>query len=180
MIKQTDPRDIRLFKPVLILGLTMVGIVYFLSIINTGGDWLWFQSRGVNVRPDRIRILHYGEETFIQPGHLDYIPLADAVETSLSDFNNTDLINLGLGENTLDYFNDQGVLLELFYDQPVTFRASFRTGEPTQLLVPVEGRHAGHNYFFRGAKGEWWFGAMRMTDSTALFTALREQGYLTN
>lgn len=180
MIKQTDPRDIRIIKPLLVLGIIMLTIIYTVSIINTGGDWLWFQSRAVDVRPDRLRIRHYGKETFIQPGHSHYQSLANAAEASLSDFNNTNLINLGLGENTLDYFNEQGVLLELYYDNPVTFHASFRTGEPTQLLVPVEGRHAGNNYFFRGAKGEWWFGAMRMTDSSALFSTLQELGYLTN
>lgn len=180
MIKQTEPRDIRLFKPLLVLGLTMLGIIYAVSIINTGGDWLWFQSRAVDIRPDRLRIRHHGQETFVQPGHAHYQQLADAAEASLANFNNTNLINLGLGETTLDYFEEQGVLLELFYDNPVTFHASFRVGKPTQLLIPIEGRHAGHDYFFRGAKGEWWFGAMRMTDSSALFSTLEELGYLTN
>jgi hypothetical protein len=154
----------------------MAGIIYTINLFNTG-DWLWFQSTALDAHPDRLRIRHYGEETLIQPGHPDYQQLADVLDATLSDFNNTALIDVGFGEETLTYFDSEGVVLELYYDNPIEFHAPFRAGRPTQILIPIEGRHAGRNYFFRGDKGEWWFGAMRMSDSTALYATLEEMGY---
>lgn len=177
MLEVKQPQDAGIWKPLFILLVSIVAIIYAINVFNTG-DFFWFQSTAVNIRPDRLRIRHYGTETFVQPGHRDYQQLANVLETSLSRFNNTNLIDIGFGQATLDYYDEQGVILELYYDHPVKFHAPFRTGSPTQILVPIEGRHADNGYFFRGAKGEWWFGAMRMSDSTELHAVLRDLGYL--
>ena len=68
-------------------------------------------------------------------------------------------------------------MLELYFSRPVQYHTSYRTGDPTQLLVPIEGRHAGKGYFFRGAEGEWWFGAMRMGDPVPLLDTMARLGY---
>lgn len=172
-----QPTKIRVWEPLLIIVLAMVGIIYIVNVFNTG-DWLWFQSTTLDATPDRLRIRHYGEETFIQSGHNDYQQLAEVLNRAISDFNNTALIDVGFGKETLTYYDTKGVVLELFYDNPLEFRAPFRAGNPTQILIPIEGRHAGRNYFFRGNKGEWWFGAMRMSDSTELYATLETLGYL--
>ena len=131
----------------------------------------------MDATPSRIIIWNHGEKIVIQPGHESFIELSTAVHQSLHEFSNTNLINLGFSEDTLTYYETNGVMLELYYDNPLNYRASFRVGEPTQLLVPVEGRHAGSDYFFRGDKGDWWFGAMRMANPEPLFTALSQLGY---
>jgi hypothetical protein len=40
--------------------------------------------------------------------------------------------------------------------EPVDFHLPFNDGEPTALLIPIQGRHAGHGYVFRGGNGKWW------------------------
>ncbi len=176
MIEMKHPRQIQLLEPLVWFALITASIIYALMAFNSG-DWLWFTSKAVDARPNRIIVWQDGDQFVIQPGHDDFLQLSEAAHESLKDFNNTNLINVGLGEESLSYYEDKGVLVELFYDRPVKFHAPFRTGEPTQLLVPINGRHAGYDYFFRGGQGEWWFGAMRMTDSTPLMNALSELGY---
>ena len=169
-------QKIRLWEPLIMLFVAVGIIIYGVGAFNSQ-DLFWFLSKSVDATPNRIVILVNGEETVIQPGHDDYIALSTAVNASVSDFSNTNLINIGFGEETLDYYDTDGVLVELYYDNPLNFHAPFRTGKPTQLLVPVDGRHAGKDYFFRGDQGEWWFGAMRMADPEPLFTTLAELGY---
>lgn len=176
MIEMKHPRQIRLVEPLLWFVLITGSLIYALMAFNSQ-DLLWFTSKAVDAHPNRIVVWEDGEQTVIQPGHDNYNQLAEAVHLSLKDFNNTNLINVGFGDESLSYYEDKGVMVELFYDQPVRFHAPFRTGEPTQLLVPVNGRHAGHDYFFRGGQGEWWFGAMRMANPTPLMNTLAELGY---
>ncbi len=176
MTELKHPRQIRVIEPFIFFALAIVVIIYAINALNTQ-DWLWFASQNVDATPDRIVIWDHGKQIVIQPGHEDYNELATAVHESLHQFSNTNLINLGFGEDTLDYYENDGILLELYYDTPVIYRASFRVGHPTQMLVPIEGRHAGQDYFFRGSEGTWWFGAMRMADPEPLFSALNKLGY---
>lgn len=176
MIELKHPRQIRLIEPFVFFVVIGLLFVYLLGAFNSQ-DWIWFASSAVDAHPDRIVVWQSGEQTVIQPGHEDYEQLAEAAHLSLSDFSNTDMINIGFGEDSLAYYDDDGVMVEFFYNQPVDYHAAFRVGEPTKLLVPVNGRHAGYDYFFRGGDGEWWFGAMRMADSAPLFNALTELGY---
>ncbi len=176
MAELKHPRQIKVIEPFIGFILIVILIIYALNAINTN-DWLWFASTSVDAHPNRIVVWNDGEKMLIQPGHDDYIKLAEAAHLSLHDFSNTNLINIGFGDDTLAYYEDDGMMIELFYDRPLNFHATFRTGEPTKLLVPVNGRHADHDYFFRGGQGEWWFGAMRMADSTHLLNTLAELGY---
>lgn len=176
MIEMKHPRQIRLLEPLVMFTAVTALIIYALVAFNAQ-DWLWFTSKSVDAHPSRIVVWHNGVQSTIQPGHADFNTLAEAAHRSLSTFNNTNLINVGFGEETLDDYAERGVMVVLYYDRPVKFHAPFRTGEPTQLLVPVDGRHAGNNYFFRGANGDWWFGAMRMADSAPLFAALTSLHY---
>ncbi len=177
MVELKHPRQIKIIEPFIVFILSTLLFVYAINALNSQ-DFLWFISRTVDAHPNRIVVWQDGEQIVIQPGHDDFPELSEAAHESLRDFNNTNLINIGFGEDTLSYYEDTGVMVELFYDRPVEFHAPFRTGDPTQLLVPVNGRHAGYDYFFRGGKGEWWFGAMRMADSSYLLSTLAELGYV--
>lgn len=176
MYEIKHPKQIRILEPFIFFVIAILVILYAISALNTG-DWLWFAGQNVDATPDRIVIWDHGEKIVLQPGHENFNELATAVHESLHDFSNTDLISLGFGEDTLDYYETNGVMVELFYNNPVAYRASFRVGQPTHMLVPLEGRHAGNDYFFRGDQGTWWFGAMRMADSEPLYAALSDLGY---
>ena len=166
----------RFSEPLILFILIMALIIYVLNAVNTQ-DWLWFASSVVDAHPDRIIIMRDGERTMIQPGHDDFQQLSEAAHASLSSFDNTNLINIGFGEESASFYDTTGVAILFLYDNPIEYHASFRIGQPTQLFVPIDGRHSGHDYFFRGDKGELWFGAMRMADSEPLFSVLDELGY---
>jgi hypothetical protein len=170
------PSKIRILEPVILFVVIGVLIVYVVNALNTQ-DWWWFRSQAVEVVPSRMVIVQDGERTTLVPGSPMFDRLAEAAQISLSHPNNTDLINLGISDDTLAFYESSGVLLELYFDRPVQFHTSYRTGEPTQLLVPIEGRHAGNGYFFRGDQGEWWFGAMRMADPAPLLDVMAALGY---
>ena len=169
------PSKIKIVEPLITFVIFAVSIFYLLTALNSG-SWTWFLQSATNVRPSRIVLIEHGQQKIIAPGHADFNPLADAVSQSLSKLSNTDLVGIGLSQQTLADYETESVVLELYFDSPVEFNTLARTGNPTQLLIPIEGRHAGGRYVFRGAQGEWWFGAVRMADASSLYTALEQMG----
>ena len=137
MIELKHPRQIKIIEPFLLFILITAMLIYGINALNSQ-DLLWFISRSVDARPNRIVVWQNGEQIVIQPGHDDFVELSEAAHQSLHDFNNTNLINIGFGDDTLAYYEDSGVMVELYYDRPVEFHAPFRTGDPTKLLVPVK------------------------------------------
>ena len=170
------PSRIRLWEPLILFAFIAVAIFYLVNALNTQ-DWFWFRSTVTDIEPTRIVVVHDGQEETLIPGHPEFASLAAAAEVSLQDLSNTDLINLDISSETAAYYENEGVLLELYFDRPLKFHTTYRTGDPTQLLIPIEGRHAGNGYFFRGQEGEWWFGAMRMANPAELLDTMTEMGY---
>lgn len=171
------PNKIKLLEPFVLLILIAGAIVYLLNAFNSG-SWLWFQSKAAVLEPpSRIVIVNNGEQTVLQPGTDFYIEMSQAAVDSLSKFSNTDLISIGLSEQTLADYASDALVVELYFDNPLQFNTLARTGKPTQLLIPIDGRHATGSYVFRGANGEWWFGAIRMADPSPLYLALQQMGY---
>ncbi|MCA9934488.1 MAG: hypothetical protein H6662_14030 [Ardenticatenaceae bacterium] len=170
------PSKIRIWEPLLTLVLLGVAVVYMTNVFNTG-NWLWFQGRATNVRPARIVVVDQGQRTVLTSGHAYFNVLADATEESLSKLGNTDLVGIGLSNQTLQDYASDSLVLELYFDEPIQFNTMSRVGTPTQLLIPIKGRHADGGYVFRGQNGDWWFGALRMADPTPLYDALTQMGY---
>ncbi|MCA9976406.1 MAG: hypothetical protein R3E31_12165 [Chloroflexota bacterium] len=172
----SHPSKIRVMEPFLLMVMIGAAMVYLVNAFNSG-TWLWFQSTATNVRPSRIVIVDNGQRTVLSAGHANFDLLADAASTSLSKLNNTDLVSIGLSDQTLEDYATKSLIVELYFDQPVQFNTLARSGKPTQLLIPIEGRHAGGGYVFRGQNGSWWFGAIRMADPAPLYSALQQMGY---
>lgn len=170
------PSKIRVWEPLLMFLLVGIGLIYGVNAFNTG-NLTWFIRENHIVTPSRIVVVNYGERLEVDPTSAEYDMLATAVSQSLSRLNNTDLVSIGLSQQTLaDYANDS-LVVELYFDEPLSLNTLARTGEPTQLLVPIEGRHAAGGYVFRGDAGEWWFGAVRMGDPQPLLQALAQMGF---
>jgi hypothetical protein len=66
----------------------------------------------------------------------------------------------------------------LYFDKPVDFHLPFNDMDPTALLIPIRGRHAGNNWVFRGQSDTWHPGPLTMTDPQPLFQALATLGYI--
>lgn len=152
-----------------------MAIFYGINVFNTG-NWTWFRNNATLERPDRIVIHNYGEEIVLLPGHDHFNEMAEASIVALSKFNNADLVPIGLSEQTLSDYDTKSIVVELHYNAPVQINSISRIGDPTQLLIPIEGRHASGNYVFRGDKGEWLAGALRMSDPSSLYSALEDMG----
>ena len=177
MTTQNHPRNIKIVEPFLLLIVIGAAIIYMVNVFNTG-NWFWFRGGTSDlVAPSRIVIIDHGNRIVLQPGADGYNEMADAAVASLQKFNNTDLVSVGLSEQTLDDYANDSLVVELHFDNPIIFNTMARTGEPKQLLIPIDGRHSAGAFVFRGDKGEWWFGALRMADPKPLYSALQDLGY---
>lgn len=173
----SHPNKIRVLEPFIGMVLFIVLAVYGVNAFNTG-NWLWFRGNTVNVRPSRIVVVDHGERTILATGHPDFAPLVEATVQSLSELNNSGIVDVGLSEETLEDYASDSLVLELYFDSPVVFNTAARTGKPTQLLIPIEGRHSDGGLVFRGDRGTWWYGAVRMANPQPLLLALEQMGYV--
>lgn len=170
------PRNMNVLKPLLVSIGFVLFIIYALISMNTR-DWLWFMANTEISEPVRIIVKNDGERLTYMPGDAEFERLAPVIETAISDLNNTALIDVGLSDNTLEDYNELYTVVEVHYDNPLKFGTHFRTGEPTELLFPITGRHSGTGLFFRGNKGEWHYGALRMADPAILYSELQAMGF---
>jgi hypothetical protein len=171
-----NPKKVRVLEPFIGMALFIVAVIYIVNAFNTG-NWMWFRGNTVNVRPSRIIIIDHGNRTILNPGHSDFDRLVEATVQSLSELNNSGIVDVGLSEQTLSDYATDSLVLEMHFDSPVVFNTAARTGKPTQLLIPIEGRHADGGLVFRGDKGEWWYGAVRMANPQPLLFALEQMGF---
>ena len=172
-----NPKKVRVLEPFIGMVIFIVAVIYIINVFNTG-NWMWFLGNTVNVTPSRIIIVDHGNRTILNPGHPDFDSLVAAAEQSLSHLNNSGIVDVGLSEQTLNDYATDSLVMELHFDSPVVFNTAARTGKPTQLLIPIDGRHADGGLVFRGDKGEWWYGAVRMADPQPLMSALEQMGFL--
>ncbi len=176
-MNENHPKNVKIVEPFLFLILFSVILIYTINVFNTG-NWLWFRGGTSELSsPTRIVIIDHGTKIVLQPGADGYNEMAEAAVASLQKFNNTDLVSIGLSVQTLDDYANDSLVVELYFDTPILFNTLARTGEPKQLLIPIDGRHSQGAYVFRGDQGEWWFGALRMADPQPLYAALQNMGY---
>ncbi len=167
----------KLWEPLLILIGVAAGIIWILNTLNTGNP-LWFLPIQPIYEPSRIVIRNYGETVTIRRGEPGYAELSEGLNDTLSSFNNTALIPIGLSEETLRRYNEEELVVEAYYADEIEFNTPVRMAGVRQLLIPIDATHAGNGYVFIGANGEWRAGAMVVDDDTPLLNALRILGYL--
>lgn len=162
----------------LLIFLLTIAIFVYSIIAAMSEDLLWFQGGAVVPDPARIVIRVDGQTTILNPGSPGYDAVLQAARDALSRFDNWAPISAGLSEATLAEYQHSGAILELYFDEPVNFRQPFSDGQPTALLIPIEGRQAAKRYVLRGKDGKWWSGAMIMRDPRPLLDTLSALGYL--
>jgi hypothetical protein len=149
----------------------------YLTIALISQDPLWFLGRAVVPDPLQILIRVDGQEIVLTSSSVEYAELVSGVRASLSSFENWAPGSVGLSPPTLAEFQERGVILELYFAEPVNFRLPFNDGRPTALLIPIEGRYAGEGYVFRGKHGKWWAGQLVMKNPEPLLEALRRLNF---
>jgi hypothetical protein len=177
MYTSTKPAHRSVLRPLLVIS-TLLALFVYSTLTILSQDPLWFLNRAVVPDPERIIIRVDGEETVITPSAPDYAPLVYATREALSKFENWSPGSLGLSEMTLAEYQKEGIVLELYFPEPVDFHLPFNDYEPTSLLIPIEGRHAGHGYVFSGKGGRWWAGQLIMSNPQPLLDALSALGYI--
>lgn len=161
--------------------LVIVGVVGFFAcgtVTLLSQDPLWFLSRAVVPDPQRIVVRVDGEETVLTASAPGYDLIVEATRKAMSAFNNWAPGSMGLSKPTLEEYQHTGTILELYFAEPVDFHLPFNDGNPTALLFPIEGRHGGEGYVFRGKRDKWWAGQLTVSDPQPLLDALSTLGYI--
>ncbi len=161
----------------LTVGAVLLLIIYAVGALNTG-NWLWFSPVQPEYKPSRVLVRVAGQSTEYRPGDAGFDELTAAFDTAFADFSNTDFVPLGLGEDTLREYNETATVVEIYYPQDIRFNLPVRMRNVDQLLIPIEGRHAGNRYVFLGSNGRWLAGALTMSDDMPILDALRALGHL--
>lgn len=165
-----------LLTPFLFLVGAILFIIWVVGVINTS-NWGWFLPFQPTFEPSRIVVRDKGRSTEYRPGDPGYLELSEALTTSFAGFTNSSLVPLGLSDETLKSYNETALVVEVFYPGSIRFNTPVRMDQINQLLIPIEGRHAGNRYVFLGANGRWLAGAMVMQDDQPILTALQNLGY---
>lgn len=158
---------------VIIVVLSMVIIVYAIISFATG-DWLWF-STSFRETPNVIVLHCYGESTDIDPGSFHFTKFKQIMNESMSGRKRWD--SLTMSEETYQDYqtNDQMIVLEFFYPEPVRVHSTYKYySYVDNLVVPLQGRHSQTNAVFGQANGVPTGGSLHI-DSTEQFKT-----YLTN
>jgi hypothetical protein len=149
----------------------------YVTVALLSHDPRWFLGRAELPDPRRIVVRVDGQETELTADAPGYSLLLAATREALSGFSNWSPGSVGLSEATKEEYQRQGTIIELYFDEPVNFQLPFPDGNPTQLLMPIEGRLGGEGYVFRGKNGRWWAGQLTMSDPQPLYEALADLGY---
>lgn len=164
-----------IWQLLLIVFAAVLAIFYGVGFLNTGNA-LWFLPIQPEFEPRRIVIRGNGEVVRFERGDPEFEQLTTALNAALSDFNNNDLVPIGISQETIDDYTENGLVMEILYPQAIQFNTPVRMRNINQLLIPLEGRHAGNRYVFLGNNGLWLAGAMVMTDDTPLTDTIRVLG----
>lgn len=167
---------IKIHQPILMLVGAGLFLFWLINTLNTGNA-LWFLPIQPVYEPSRIIVRQYGTAVTLRKGDPHYEQLSNALNETFSGFSNTDLVNIGLSEETLRRYSEEELVLEAYYADEVQFNTSVRMNGVTQLLLPIDGTHADKNYLFFGQNGSWRVGAMVVRDSTTVRSVLSELGY---
>jgi hypothetical protein len=152
-----------------------LGLAVLANITCSAQDWLWFQ-RGFDELPERLLIYHEGQQDELRPGDAGFDLLAEAIRGSLAQ-GVVRQSGVGLSPASLDDAYNKFVSVEAFFDEPVKLHAAFNTGNPTQMLFLITGRHSELPLVFLGTNGHYRGNAPRLHTIEPIRHALKSLGY---
>ncbi len=164
-----------LWQLLFIIFAVILAVFYGVQFLNTGNA-LWFLPFQPEFEPRRIVIRGNGEVVRFERDDPEFDQIATALNAALSDFDNSSLVPIGISQETVEDYTESGLVMEILYPQAIEFNTPVRMRNINQLLIPIEGRHAGNRYVFLGNNGLWLAGAMVMSDETPLIDTLRVLG----
>jgi hypothetical protein len=161
----------------MLIGVVGVGLLaIYGTIAFSARDAVWFLTN-FDVRPARITIYHDGQQTELTRGDPGFAALAEAVRVSLAQ-GVARQSGIGLSAESLEDAYHLYVTVEAFFDEPIKLHTWFNTGQPSQMLFPITGRHSDLDVVFLGDEGQYWSGAPALKTTEPIRDVLRVQGYL--
>jgi hypothetical protein len=170
----TDKLNVNLPGMLVVMVAFLVGTYYLITAFSAG-DALWFM-KGFSAQPSRLVIHHDGQHTQIKKGDPAFAPLAGAVQKALDNGVNNPS-GMGFSQSSLDDAKNLYVSLEAFFDQPVKLHAPFNTGQATEMLFPITGRHSDRNIVLLGENGVYRIDPPVLTNMEPIRAALQSMGY---
>jgi len=169
-------RRTKILEPLIILILFIAAAFWVINTLNTGNP-LWFLPFQPEYTPSRVIIHHYGESIELTEGMDGFLEIAAGLNDALSAFQNTSLVSIGLGDESLRDYYESEFAVEVFYPRNIEFNLPIRLRGVNVLLIPIDGRHSERNYVFIGNNREYQAGALQIRDRSGLEAALEELGY---
>jgi len=164
-------------KMVLVVAAWIAVIVYG-TLSVTAQDPLWFLKR-FEAHPVRVLIYHHqGKLTDLRPGQAGFEELSTAVQASLEQGVDRPS-GIGFSDASLLDAYSRYVTVEVFFDPPAVLDSPYATGEPTQMLFPVTGRHSDQPLVLLGNDGKYQSNAPLLHTVEPIRRALQDLGYYT-
>jgi hypothetical protein len=171
----TDKLNVNVLGMLLVVVLFLVGTYYAITAFSAN-DALWF-LKGFHVQPSRLIVYHDGQQTEIKKSDPAFAVLAAAVQESINSGVNSPS-GMGFSPSSLDDAKNLYVSLEAYFDQPVKIHAPFDTGEPTQMLFPITGRHSDLSIVLLGENGAYSIDPPVLTNMEPIRAAMQNLGYV--
>lgn len=159
----------------LVVVVLIVAGFYYIFPAVTSGDWLWFSTE-FNAQPRLITVVNRGERTEIDPADPRFPALVDAFNTSITGgYRNA---ALGFSDETWKIVNQNGLLVEAAYAEPVRLhiRGGFEPTSRLQILVNGENIHT-TQVLFRSNETDWSSIPLILNDVAPLEAELGRQGF---
>jgi len=130
------PKKKSIAEPILIFVL-VIGLLMYTVITALTGDPKWFLGGASMPDPLRIVIRVDGEETVLTSNSIGYEIIVKATKKSLSSFQNSAPVPMGLSDESVEEYKYRFTVVELYFDKPVDFHLPFNDMDPTALLIPI-------------------------------------------
>jgi hypothetical protein len=158
----------------LVVGLIGLLVIYF-SVFISSRDPVWF-VKGFAEQPSRIVVYNQGQPIELKPGDPGFELLAGAIVDSL-DQGVARLSGIGMSDASQQDAYDKYLTVEAFFRQPIKLHTWFNTGNPTQLLFPITGRHSDLQVVLLGSGGRYAVNVPALNTVEPLRQALKSLGY---
>lgn len=120
-----------IFGLILVLAVTLAVFFYSYRALTTG-DMLWFSS-SFDATPRQLTIIDHGRQTMIGPTDPRFIDIVSAFNESISaGYHNT---STGFSQETWKTLDQQALLVQATYAEPVKLRGKYEPSKQMLLLV---------------------------------------------
>lgn len=155
-----------------------IAVIVYGALGVTAQDPLWFLKR-FEARPVRVLIYHdQGKLTDLHPGQEGFEQLSAAVQASLEQGVDRPS-GIGFSDASLLDAYSRYVTVEVFFDPPAVLDSPYATGEPTQMLFPITGRHSEQPLVLLGRDGRYLSNAPLLHTVEPIRRVLQDLGYYT-